>query len=220
MKYVTREDRVKPLVEMPEDEFRDYVTDNLGRRENPDLWDTLLSPYLVRKTNYALTGAYVDIEAQLSKRRGEFEEYRERCKTQGPEGVLAAKRAEQEYKSWRTGACGFRRILSTRMQEARSALKQLNIDPNTRSMVTSSQPAKRVSQVETIFRLGWAIKRHREQCEAEDVEPEPHDEELWAALDEVTVQTGKGALSVAEYLADIAAKPDFVPPEEREESAS
>lgn len=204
----SREQQVANLLALPNDTFQTLVENNLSQDTQPVLWDLLTSRAVVRRTYNALTACYNDVCDQLAQRKAEMAVFQQECRNAGSEGRDAYRAAVGEHEAWRSRALGYRRLLSARISETKQLLATATPQP--------ASPQRRARLMDTVFRLGWAIREHREACLAEDVVPELHDEALWGALGEIMVETVDGPIAVADMLDELAAKPGFVPPGQRE----
>lgn len=213
MTVTDQETQVNNLLALDNDDFQTLVRNSLGKEAPELLWKLLASPILARRTYGALTAVYTDVCGQIGERAAEWDAYRIECR-QRPDGKQAWFDGIAEYNSWRRRALGYRRLLSRRIGEIKQALP--SAAPRAQKPQSSMSATKRVRLMETIFKLGWAIREHQQQCRAADIIPEKHDTDLWEALDNIEVQTNDGLVTVAEMLADIAAGPGFVPPSERD----
>lgn len=209
------ETMLRNLLDLPEPDFQTLIEKNLDRAKQPKLWDLLTHPYLVRRTHSVLTGLYRDVEDQLAERRADMESYRQECYGRGDEGRAEWFHAEGEHQGWRRRAIGYRRMVNRRLRETKSLVttgKTAPLPPN---------PDRKIRQLETVFRLAWAINQHRTRTLDQGVIPDEHDVALWRSLDQVAVDTaGDGQMTVARFLNGITSEPDFVPPELREPAAS
>lgn len=210
----TREDMLRNLQNLPPADFQTLVAKNLDRIKHANLWELLTHPALVRRTHNVLTALYRDVEDQLAERRAEMESYRQECYEQGEPGKEEWYRAEGEHQHWRRRAIGYRRVVNRRLRE-------------TKELVTTGQavpsppdPTRKVRQLDTVFRLAWAIEQHRTQTLERGLVPDDHDVALWRCLESVLVDTaGDGVMSVAKFLHGVTSDPGFVPPQARGEVA-
>lgn len=204
----TKEQQVANLLALPNDTFQTLVEKNLGQDAQPLLWDLLTSRDVVRRTYNALTACYNDVCDQLAQRKAEMAAFQQECFNTGPDGKQTYFAAIGEHEEWRSRALGYRRLLSARITETKGLLATAKPTP--------PNPNKRIRLMETVFNLGWAIREHRDASLDAGVVPEPHDEALWDALERIMVETVDGPITVADMLDDLASKPGFVPPNERE----
>lgn len=203
-----RDTQVQNLLALSGEDFRTLVRNNLGA-EHPALWPLFAHPDLVRRTYATLTAIYNDVCGQLAERAARMDAFKGECHERGEEGKRAFYAELRPYNSWRGRTLGYQRMLSRRMSEIKEAL------PAATPAGPAMNSTKRVRLMATIFQLGWAIHEHREACYDADIVPEEHDTDLWDALSSVEVQTDDGLITVADMLADIAAKSDFIPPSDR-----
>lgn len=205
-----RETQIDNLLALSHEDFQTLVSNNLGQEAPELLWQLLAHPKLARRTSAALARLYTNICDQMAERTAKIDALHSECFHQGDEGKQTFFAARGEYRSWRSRALVRRRLLNGRIAEIKQALT---------APPPQSQPMSRdrkVRLMSTVFRLGWAIREHREQCLDAGIVPEEHDTALWDALAEIEVQTVDGPITVAKMLDDAAAKPGFVSPTERE----
>jgi hypothetical protein len=69
---------------------------------------------------------------------------------------------------------------------AKQRRRQARIDRNAQQFPRDEQTARA-----TLSRLALAVHRHLMASKVEGINPEPHDQALWAALDELTVPYGE-----------------------------
>ena len=198
--------RLRNLLELPDDDFRKLIENNIDREDAPGLWELLLHRQALDRTAMFLKAILRDVDTQLSERRAEIDAYHGECWSNGPEARASFFAARTDYHNWRRRALGFRRILDKRLTEAKYASK---------APVQPQEPqvaARRVRQMETVFRLAWVISQHRDQSLKSGIVPEEHDAALWRALDLIEVETTDGPITIAKFLDDITSKPGFSPP--------
>jgi hypothetical protein len=212
-----RENHALSVPDLSAENFELLIENNLGQEASPELWDTLLHPLVVRRTFAFLNDRFRDVEDQLAERRAGIEAIRQQCHEMGPDGKERYFAANGEYQEWRRRAIGYRRVLGARLRETKEALGSARPHKAPGAAPNPANPTRRIRQLETVFRLAWAIHEHQQQSRAEDIKPEPHDLALWRALEEIEVEASSaGLVTVAAYLAHISSKPGFIPPAERE----
>ncbi len=207
---------------MPPDDFNAFIRENIGNAfladDNRRLWAVLTDPRVVGATVQALTDAFRDIEDQLARAKARMVVTRQECFEMGPQGKQRWFTALKEHEEWRSRALGYRSILQRAMSEAkRTRLAHLTASepPGTvtpAGVAPPPNPAKRRRNLDALFRLAYAVDKHRQQCEAEGITPEVHDLELWRKLDDITTQSAsRGDISLAEWLDDITSREEFGP---------
>ncbi len=122
----------------------------------------------------------------LTTRAAELDAYRQDCHRRGEAGKRDWFDAEAEHKVWRGRALGWKRALEARLMVAKERNREARIQRNVERHPRDNQSA-RVS----LCRLALAVHRHQVASKAEDISPEPHDEALWTALDQITVPYGE-----------------------------
>lgn len=200
-------EEVRNLLGLPDETFKTLVESNAGDEAPPRLWGFLLHPDLVRRTHSFLSTRFTDVEGQLAQARADMEVVQLECAAMGAAGRAKWAEANAEHQEWRRRALGYRRLLSKRLAETKRAL------PNATNPRTPADRPRRIRLLETVFRLAWAIHEHRETCLRLGIAPDDQDVALWRSLDRVELATADGPITVATFLADIAAKPGFRPPE-------
>lgn len=211
-----RENHVLNVLDLSNENFQILIENNLGQEAASELWEILLHPHVVRRTFDFLNARFRDVEDQLAERRAGIEAVQQDCHQMGPDGKAEFFVAKGEYQEWRRRAIGYRRILGARLREAKAVLNHAQPYKSPGAAPNAPNPARKIRQLETVFKLAWAIHEHRERSLDEDIKPEPHDVALWAALEQIEVETSDGPVTVADFLADISSKPGFVPPSERD----
>src|SRR6266511_527859 len=93
--------------------------------------------------------------------------------------------AEAEHKVWRGRALAWKRALEARLMVAKERNREARIQRNAQQHPRDNQSARAA-----LSRLALAVHRHQATSKAEGVQPEPHDEALWASLDQITVPYG------------------------------
>lgn len=214
-----REEHAYNVLDLSDENFRLLVENNLGQEASTDLWTTLLHPLVVRRTFNLLTDRFRDVEDQLAERRARIDVFQQECHDMGPDGKAEYFAARGEYQEWRRRAIGYRRVLGARLRETKAVLFQAERLPTKGTKPKPSNPRRRIRQMETVFRLAWAIHEHQQHSQREDIRPEPHDLDLWQVLETTLVETSDGQLTVEAFLADISSKPGFIPPAERDQEA-
>jgi hypothetical protein len=202
----TPEDQVRNLLDLPSEHFQTLVEKNLGQEAPAQLWPLLLRPEVVARTHSALVHRHHDLEGQLAERNARMEVLRQECHDRGARGKQDWFVANAEHQEWRGRALSYRRLIGTRMIQTKRLLNSATPVSKPRN------PAKRVKQAETIFRLAWAIREHRDEGLELGIIPDEHDVALWRALDQLRVQTDHGPIPVSQYLDNITAQPGFEPP--------
>jgi hypothetical protein len=216
-----RENHALNILDLTNENFQILIENNLGQEANPGLWNVLLHPNVVRRTFAFLNTRFRDVEDQLAERRAGIEAIRQECHEMGPDGKERYFAANGEYQEWRRRAIGYRRVLRARLRQAKEALGSAQPYKAPGAAPNPANPTRRIRQLETVFRLAWAIHEHQQQSRAEDIKPEPHDLALWGALEEIEVEASSaGLVTVAAYLAHISSKPGFIPPAERDEEVA
>jgi len=215
-----RENHALNILDLTDENFQILIENNLGQEANPGLWDVLLHPNVVRRTHTFLNTRFRDVEDQLAERRAGIEAIRQQCHEIGPDGKEQYFAANGDYQTWRRRALGYRRVLGARLRQAKEALNHAQPYKSPGARPNPPNPVRRIRQMETVFKLAWAIHEHRQRSRDEDIKPEPHDMNLWQALQEIKVETSDGQITVAEFLADISSKPGFRPPSERDGEVS
>lgn len=203
--------QLQRIIDMSEEDFSELVANNLHRSQS-ELWKLLHSPQLVHRTSRALGATYSDVCSQLSERKSELDVFRHECHTSGPDGKSRYFAAYSEYQAWKKRVTGYRRLLSTRIAETKSAAVAAH---NARNYNCKPDPNRRKRQVSTVFELGWAIRNHQQASLDAEIKPEAHDIALWDALSTIEIETASGPVTVAEMLDNIAAEPGFVAPSDR-----
>lgn len=211
-----REEQIRNLLALPGEDFRALIENNLGEEDQPALWVLLVDPYVVRATYTALTTVYNDVCDQMAIRAAGMDAFKSECHDRGPAGKREYFEALGDYNAWRHRVLGYKRLVSRRIAEVKGLLPKAQ-NPPAREKQAPAPPmdaARKVRLMSTIFKLGQAIDRHRQASHDADINAEPHDLDLWEALEQIEVQTADARISVAQMLADIASKPGFTPTEE------
>lgn len=155
--------------------FADLVRDDL-RSSSPD--PRLREPDHLEQWRSELVCIIQDIDAQMSKRRGELNEVKAVCLRSGTEDRY--RDAESSFNRWKASALQAKRYAVARLAEAKELLKQARIqdaDNDTRDQYR---------------RLRQAVAEHREATE-DRYDPTPADLALWDVLDDLTVPSHRGA---------------------------
>ena len=209
--------QLQNLLALPDNTFHTLVVNNLGREDQPALWDLLLGPQLARRTHTALGAAFRDVEDQLAERRADIDSYRQECSRRGSAGRREWAAEWGGYQEWRSRVIGYRRLLSRRLTEAKQARRNAPEPPRPKPAPPKPTPpnsARKIRQLQTVFRLAWVIAQHREATLRQGIVPDDHEVELWRALDVIEVDTTDGPITIAEFLHDITSKPGFAPPDQ------
>lgn len=102
--------------------------------------------------------------------------------------VLAAR---AEYESWRKAALMFKRLVESRLYEAKQAYRR-QLDARDDSNLQAYRAV--------IRQLALAIGDHQRACAADGLEPSRGDIALWEQLDSITIPFGDGAVALSRML--------------------
>jgi hypothetical protein len=176
------------LLGLDDASFRETVNQCVPRRSDPDgtVWKALLDLAVVGRTYTTLVEMVRETDNLLTTRAAELDAYRQDCYRRGEAGKRDWFDADAEHKVWRGRALGWKRALEARLMVAKERNPEARIQRNVERHPRNNQSA-RVS----LCRLALAVHRHQVASKAEDISPEPHDEALWAALDQITVPYGE-----------------------------
>jgi len=176
------------------------------------LWGMLSGPSLIERTEQALVRLLRALDDQIATRRAEMDSYHQQCWNLGEEGKRKYFAAKGEYDLWRTKILKDKQIISLRHSDikrirAASGPNKLNgrhpAEPN---------PDKRKRNQDTLFRLAFAVVKHRDTAEAEGILPMPHDVELHAKVDDLAFYSGSGEeISLSDWVEEISSRPEFQP---------
>jgi hypothetical protein len=176
------------LLSLDDAAFRELVNQHVPRRADPDgaVWAALQDPAVIERTYTALVEMVRQTDSLLTTRAAELEAFRQECYQRGQDGRREWFQAEADHKVWRGRALGWKRALEVRLMVAKQRRRQARIDRNAQQFPRDDRTARA-----TLCRLALAVHRHQAASKAEDISPEPHDQALWAALDELTVPYGE-----------------------------
>jgi hypothetical protein len=171
--------------------FHDLVNQHVPRRSDPDgsVWSALHDPALIERTYAALIEMVREVDSLLTTRAAELEAFRQDCYRRGEPGKRDWHQADADFKVWRGRALGWKRLLEPRLMVAKERRRQARMDRTARS---SEEQAVRTA----LRQLALAVHRHQAASRSEDISPEPHDQTLWAALDQLTVPHGELAVTL------------------------
>jgi hypothetical protein len=141
---------------------------------------------VVGRTYTTLVEMVRETDNLLTTRAAELDALRQECYRRGEDGRQAWFQAEAEHKVWRGRALGWKRSLETRLMVAKDRNRDARIERNAKQHPRDNQSARA-----SLCRVALAVHQHQATSKAEGVQPEPHDEALWAALDQLTVPYGK-----------------------------
>ena len=169
-------------------EFREVVSRHLSRRSDPDgtVWEALHDPAVIERTYTMLVEMVRETDNLLTTRAAELEAFRQECYQRGQDGRREWFDAEAEHKVWRGRALAWKRALEARLMVAKQRNREARIERNAQQFPRDNQSARAA-----LSRLALAVHRHQATSKAEGVDPEPHDEALWAALDQIAVPHGE-----------------------------
>lgn len=146
------------------DEIRDALF--LRGDEARAAWDRLLSPELIEMTVAHLstmcTSVLNDLALRAAQQTADY---------------------STDYVEWRRRALGFKRAVDRHLTIAKATLKTVN----------RARSAAEVTASRNVLReLAEAVLAHQQTTRDLGVDPEPHDRELWSALDRLVVPLNDG----------------------------
>ena len=185
-------------------------SDGGSAEERAALWELLTSPALIHRVISELKNALRDIDDQLAASRAELDAFQQACFAEGGTGKSRWFKAKSDNDEWRARTLRKKAIVDRRLRMVKAVLessapKRHPAPPN---------PARNKRNLDSLFRLAYAVSMHQKSFEESDFLPEDHDLELWDALDKVTVAVADGEMKLSDWVEDIASKPGFTPREE------
>jgi hypothetical protein len=176
------------LLALDDAAFREIVNQHVPKRSDPDgtVWEVLHDPAVITQTYTALVEMVRETDNLLTSRAAELDVFRQECYRRGEAGKRDWFQAEAEYKVWRGRALAWKRALEARLMVAKERRRDARIEQNAEQFPRDNQTARAA-----LCRLALAVHRHQATSGAEGVDPEPHDEALWVALDQITVPYGE-----------------------------
>lgn len=205
----SRETQIRNLLALSGEDFLTLVENNLGEDDQPALWRLLADPLVIRRTYQTLTTIYTDVCDQLAIRGAQLDAIKAGAYDANDRQMFFDELGP--YNQWRAKALGYKRLLSRRISAIKPELaKAQNPAGHGKTNPPPRMDANRkVRLMSTIFKLGQAIELHRQASYDADITAEQHDLDLWAALEEIEVQTVDGIISVAQMVEDLMSKPSF-----------
>lgn len=217
---------VDELVHLEQETFARIISDNVapddaarpgveisGRRE---LWKILTEPLIIGRSFQALSSMLRNLDDQLAARKSSLDAFEQQCFAQGHEGKQRWFNAKREHEEWRHRTLGYKRIVQRRYEEVKAIRQQqLNTNPVLRAAArfgtVPNEPKKR-NNYDALFRLAYAVAKHRDNTSEEGLLPTPHDVELWYAMDRIEVCTsGDKMMTLADWVEEITSKEGFEP---------
>ncbi|SRR6266511_5653525 len=167
--------------------FREVVNQHVSKRSDPDgtVWGALHNPAVIGRTYTTLVEMVRETDNLLTTRAAELDAFRQECYRRGESGKRDWFDAEAEHKVWRGRALAWKRALEARLMVAKERNREARIQRNAQQHPRDNQSARA-----SLSRLALAVHQHQATSKAEGVQPEPHDEALWASLDQITVPYG------------------------------
>lgn len=174
------------LAALPDDEFHDFVESMIPPQRDESIWETLTDPALIHRTRAVLSGIHRDVEDQLSLHNA-------KALADGVKGTQAFRASLASRAEWRRKAIGFRRLVQQRLAFVKSRIpREVPQAPGAASM-----KARYANALETLAR---AVTRHRDAVLG-NTDDDATDDELWAALDTITLPAGPyGSQPLTEWL--------------------
>jgi hypothetical protein len=168
--------------------FREAVNQHVPKRSDPDgtVWAALHDPAVIGRTYTTLVEMVRETDNLLTTRAAELDAFRQDCYRRGEDGRRDWFQAEADHKVWRSRALAWKRALEARLMVAKDRNREARIERNAQAHPRDDQTARAA-----LCRLALAVHRHQATSKAEGVQPEPHDEALWAALDQIAVPYGE-----------------------------
>jgi len=156
--------QIQALLDLDHDTFRKVVEAEVKGEVPASISVALRTSEMVDRWNAVLGAMIMDVDTQLSSRKSSIDAFQSECyESKDSNAWFTAKR---EYDLWRSGAIRFKGHVSMRKKEVKLLQRNLsgNWQMHCRKMLD-------------------AIAKHKQTAEAEGLEPEPHDQELWHLLD-------------------------------------
>ncbi len=175
------------LLGLDDPTFREAVNQHVPKRSDPDgtVWAALHDLAVIGRTYTTLVEMVRETDNLLTTRAAELDALRQECYRRGEAGRRDWFQAEADHKVWRSRALGWKRALEARLMVAKDRNREARIERNAQQHPRDDQTARAA-----LCRLALAVHRHQAASRAEDISPQPHDQALWEALDQLTVPYG------------------------------
>lgn len=192
--------------------YPDPVEAPMEAQQRQQLWTTLTSWDLVEQTFRMLGDLLRAVDDQLATRRAAFDAFQQDCWNGGDEGKKTFFQGKGEYEAWRTGILDTKRVISLRYAEVKRTRTMYLEAERKKAATARSNPAQPKHNIDAMFRIAYAVAKHRDACTAEEILPMPHDLELWEALENIPAMLiGGEQVSLADWVERTVSDPDFVP---------
>lgn len=157
------------LSELDEHDFEQLLLKQAHRpARNPDVWRVLISADVIERTRTVLAAMQARNRRAINRRTRELSEREAECHSNGKGGHAQLVDAKADYHRWRLGADNFDHTVTQALAEVNAVL------------LTDRRQSSSREQLATAIA---AIREHREATAAAQIEPEPHDVQLWSTAD-------------------------------------
>ena len=204
------------------DAFQEVVQGNLGREAPEELWAALLNPAFLPRTRMVLAALKTDVQTQLAAKAAGLKEFQQECYSAGDEGKVRYFARSAEVAAWRKKTMHFLRMLERRLAQVKQAdLPRVATARAAGAAAQQHVPKRRAHNKTALFAFAYHVWLHRRESQRLGYEGEPHDLDLWDALDDWTVSDPYGEMrSLSSWVEEIQSQPDFDPPIPPEGAAS
>lgn len=190
---ITEQAAAELFAGMDDEAFREFIGARLGPSEPRELWDALLHPDTLPRTKEALLQIQEQTNRHITDRKAEITTLRLESMAVSDVPSLEYVQAKAEFDDWSRRAKAYRQLLNRRVRDVQST------EGKARRRAHEDHQARNHDRSRAIAtRLTLAIYQHRATSLALDIKPEPHDRELWALLDELTIELAQQELTLAE----------------------
>ncbi|MFB7668550.1 hypothetical protein ACFC1R_32295 [Kitasatospora sp. NPDC056138] len=148
---------------------------------DPKVWELLHSPELIERTRTMLTTVYKQLNATMSRKRQEREEFQQDCYSRGAAGKADWFETKTEYERDRGRLVSLHKALQGRLADAGKIQKDVN-RANSMALTNHARESLRV--------LSIAVQKHQAAHARSGTMAEQCDYELWRLLDRLTVPVG------------------------------
>lgn len=180
--------------------------------ERQRLWGMLTATPLIERTEQALIRLLRAVDDQIATRKAALDAFHQQCWSLGEEGKRKYFAAKGEYDRWRTATLADKQSINLRHADVKRARTSYRKSELNGGRPTAPNPDKRQRNQDTLFRLAYAVVKHRDVGEAEEILPLPHDVELYEKVEQLTFYTGTGEeISLSDWVEEISSRPGFQP---------
>lgn len=180
---------------MTDEDLKAFIEPRLGPEEPQALWEALLSPEVVDRTVGVLADLLRGVNLQVNTRREDLKTLQLKSVHGGQDDLAVFLDAKAEFDQWKRRVNGYRSLAERRFRQANTAARSAKRTAHNRHQAKNQDRHRAVAS-----RLAIAVLRHREESLDADIKPEPHDRDLWALLDELTVECGNEMVTLAQAI--------------------